>query len=248
MKPTRIIFLGSKRVGYDCLQYLLEHKSSLGITLEGVLTNNNLRLDPKANIVRLCQIWNVPIIPNLSFFLSLPDTDIVLSVQYHEILRKEHITKAKQIAVNLHMAPLPEYRGCNQFTYAILDNAKVFGTTLHRLEEGIDSGAIISERRFPIPRKCFVEDLYKKTEKESILLFKHTIKSIINGRFTLTPQKKYRRKSSIHYRHEIEQLKEIDWNWSKEKIERYIRATTMPGFEGPFIKMHNKKIQCTIQL
>lgn len=67
-----------------------------------------------------------------------------------EILNAEHIGHAKNIALNLHMAPLPEYRGCNQFSFAIADNKKEFGTTIHKMDTGIDHGNILFEKRFPI--------------------------------------------------------------------------------------------------
>ena len=65
------------------------------------------------------------------------------------------------------MAPLPEYRGCNQFSFAIVDGKKEFGTTLHKMEEGIDNGDIIAESRFDIPENCFVKELYELTYKTS---------------------------------------------------------------------------------
>lgn len=48
-------------------------------------------------------------IKDLSVLLSL-EFDILFSVQYHAILTQEQIECAKEIAFNLHLAPLPEYR------------------------------------------------------------------------------------------------------------------------------------------
>jgi methionyl-tRNA formyltransferase len=119
------------------------------------------------------------------------------------------------------MAPLPEYRGCNQFSYAIINNDKEFGTTIHRLEEGIDSGAILFEKRFQIPQNCWVSELYDITYHKSIELFKVSIPKIIAVDYKLKPQKNYlnERSTSLHYRREIEDLKCIDLQWTKEKIE-----------------------------
>ena len=50
-----------------------------------------------------------------------------------------------------------------------------------------------------------------------------------------------KRNTSLHYRKEIEQIKNIDLNWSKDKISRYIRATYMPNFEPPFTIINNQK-------
>ncbi|GAG97315.1 unnamed protein product, partial [marine sediment metagenome] len=65
-------------------------------------------------IGRLCFKYLVDNKDRLKVDLStvLEDCDVLFSVQYDKILTKEQISKAKRIAVNLHMAPLPEYRGC----------------------------------------------------------------------------------------------------------------------------------------
>ena len=177
-------------------------------------------------------------------FINLESFDIAISVQYHKILKKHHIEKAEEIIINLHIAPLPEYRGCNQFSYAIINRDKEFGTTIHRLEEGIDSGAIMFEKRFPIPEDCWVRDLYQIACDNSLSLFQESLPQIISGDFELIPQTSLlpERKTSIHYRKEINNLKNIDLSWSKEKIERHIRATYMPGFEPPYTIINSTKI------
>jgi len=50
------------------------------------------------------------------------------------------------------------------------------------------------------------------------------------------------RKQGIHSKEEINHLMEIDLSWSKEKIERHIRATSMRGFEGPYVLIDDLKV------
>jgi methionyl-tRNA formyltransferase len=136
-KIKTIAFLGAKNIGYECLKYLYGEKGKLNIKIACVLTNAR-----GIKILNFCKKNKLMLIDDLSNFSKLPKVDIIISVQYDKILKKQHIVRAKQIAINLHLAPLPEYRGCNQFSFAILNNDKIFGTTLHKLEEGIDSGPI----------------------------------------------------------------------------------------------------------
>ena len=235
----KIVYLGSKGVGYACLKHLYDHQNSLSIELVGVLTN------PRGEkIIEFCREKSIAIIDGLDEFINIESCDIAISVQYHKILKKEHIGKAKEIIINLHIAPLPEYRGCNQFSYAIINNDKEFGTTIHRLEEGIDSGAIMFEKRFPISNGCWVEDLYQIACDKSVSLFQESLPRIISGEYELVSQSSFfsERKTSLHYRKEINDLKKIDLSWSKNKIERHIRATYMPGFESPYTIVNNRKI------
>ncbi len=235
----KILFLGSKKIGLECLIYLNEHAQQLGCEVVGVLSNHRGN-----EIKRYCVNANIIMLDDLEALEKSDDFDIGISVQYHQILKKIHINKAKEIFVNLHMAPLPEYRGCNQFSFAIIDQAKEFGTTIHKLEEKIDAGAILYEKRFPISPNVWVEDLYDQTFCASLLLFKDSLDKIVRQDYTPIPQSELieTRGSSFHYRKEIETIKKIDLAWPKSKIERYIRATYHRQFSPPYIIIGNQKI------
>ncbi len=248
MPRKRIAFLGNKDIGYECFYYLLENRDVLGIDIAAVITNDKSPLLSKGkSILKLAKKHNIPTLKKSHDLLSITDIDILLSVQYHDILKEQQIKVAKQIAVNLHMAPLPDYRGCNQFSFAILDNAKEFGSTLHRIEKGIDTGDILFEHRFMIEPNSTVTELYEKTYKSAVYLFKSSIKRIVDGDYVLVPQKSLIafRGSAFHQRKEIDKIKEIDLSWPTEKIKKQVRATYFPPFSPPFALVDGKKIDIT---
>lgn len=243
----KIYFLGAKTIGYNCLRYLLDYSHQLDIEVSAVFTNSQANPKDFSNILALCQANHIAVYESIDQILELSAVDYLISVQYHQILRSKHLTKASIAAINLHMAPLPEYRGCNQFSWAIVNGDCEFGTTLHIMAEGIDNGDIIAEKRFAMPENCWVEDLYQLTAEQSYQLFAESIPHIISGDITAKPQQSYTdRKQSFHLRKDIESLKELDLNWSKEKITRHIRATLMPGFEGPYFLLDGKKIRLAL--
>lgn len=241
MKKQRILFLGSKPIGYHCLEYLISQGEELNFEIVGIMTNSNKRFGEEFDLNEIASKNNISILTDLN---NIPQVDIIYSVQYHEILKPEHLAKAQKIAVNLHMAPLPEYRGCNQFTFALLDAKKEFGTTVHVMDCNIDHGDIVAEKRFPIPENCWIQDLYDLTFSNSIDLFKESLPSIVNGTYSRIQQTQLEleRGCSLHFRNEINDVKVIDLNWEKEKIERHLRATSMPGFEPPFAMINNQKV------
>lgn len=243
---SKVIFLGSKPIGYFCLEHLLKEQEEYNIEVVGVLTNNTNRLGA-ADLTKLADRYGVQVIKSLDRLIEF-ECDFLISVQYHEILKAKHLSIASKMAINLHMAPLPEYRGCNQFTFAIIDGKKEFGTTLHVMDEGIDSGAILAEERFPVPDNCFVNELYELTLVASRKLFENKIGAILLGKTTPIPQKKFlERTTSIHYRKEIAQAKKIDLNWDEDKIWRHVRATSMPGFPPPYAEINGIKLNITIE-
>ena len=227
-----VIFIGGKEIGYFCLEHLLSNSNKLGIKIIGVLPSDKSISKSNFSFPNLCKEYGVKIFDKLDDLLNV---DIIISVQFHLILQKRHIEKARQIAVNLHMAPLPEYRGCNQFSFAIIDKAQEFGTSLHKLDASIDGGDLLFEKRFEIQDNLFVSDLYKKTFKQSKILFVEKIQSIIDGTAIFIPQNKLpkERKRGFHLRKEMNQIKQISSEWTIEKQKRYFRATYFPPFSPP---------------
>lgn len=240
-----MVFLGSKPIGYACFRYALEQQEKSNIEITGLLTQSRREFEGQSDLTALAGQYGIPLLPDLD---AIPECDLLYSVQYHQILRKDHLAQAG-IAVNLHMAPLPEYRGSNQFSYAIIDGKKEFGTTLHVMDPRIDHGAILFQKRFPIPEGCWVEELYRLTFDASLQLFCDTFSFVAEGRLEPMPQEELEAQygTALHFRREINDLKQLQFDWDSEKIQRHIRATYMPGFEPPYFMMDGRKLYVTTE-
>jgi methionyl-tRNA formyltransferase len=236
----KIIFLGSKPIGFECLSYLIENKNKLNILIEAVFSNDNIRFGAEYSVKKLAENNQIPFFNDISEIANLADVDFMISVQYHQILNKAQIKKATKLAINLHMAPLPEYRGCNQFSFAILNNEKEFGTTLHVMDYKIDHGAIIAESRFGIKENSSVKELYDLTFQKSVELFKNSIESVFKNQIKYI-EKSENTPSKLYFRKDIEPFKILDKNWDEEKINKHIRALAMPGFEPPYFLINGEK-------
>ena len=200
----KIVFLGAKEIGKQCLQELFARQDTLDFALVAVGTS------PRGQAVKeFCIQHKIPLLTDLNGLFEL-DFDILFSVQYHQILKPQHIFCAKEIALNLHLAPLPEYGGCNQFSFAILNEDKEFGVTIHQMDEGIDNGAIAFQKRFKIPKNCFVEELVELANTYGVELFSENLEKMIKGDYRLIPQDSiFSPRREFHKRIEIESLKHI---------------------------------------
>ncbi|UTW62993.1 hypothetical protein KFE98_02200 [bacterium SCSIO 12741] len=235
---NKVVFMGGKRIGHICLKILLERAEELNAEVIAVFENRSKLSAPEDSLESVAKAQSIPVYYDMEGLFELEPFDTLISVQYHEILLPRHIELARQLAINLHMAPLPEYRGCNQFSFALIDGAEEFGTSIHRLTPKIDGGPLLFESRFPIPENCFVKDLYNQTVEASIRLFEQSIASILKGEVTEVPQEKLdpNRNRGFHLRKEMADLKEINANWPLEKQKRYFRATWFPPFDPPQVK------------
>ncbi len=248
-KNKSIIFLGSKDIGFDCLSYLIQKASALNLEIKGVLTKVNALSSSAKNIPALCAENQIPVLENLEALWKEEAVDFLYSVQYHKILKQKHIDKARVVAVNLHMAPLPDYRGCNQFSFAIIDEAEEFGTTIHQMSTKIDGGAILFEDRFSISKEIWVKELHAKTVNASLELFKTSLAHLVQGNYSPVEQASYynSRSSSFHFRKDIEAAKCLSLDWSKRRLERHIRACYFPPFEPPYFNLGGKRVYVQVE-
>ena len=234
----KIIFLGSKPIGYFCLKHIIDKSKEFDIKIVAVFSNENKRFGG-ASFRELCKEKNIPFYSTIDNLTKIKDPiDYLISVQFHEILKSEHLCRVKKRAVNLHMAPVPDYRGCNQFSYAIFNKEEQFGTTLHIMDKGIDSGDIIAERRFKIKPKISVDELLNQTIEESKILFVSNFDKIFDLTFLPIPQQG---KGRIYFRKDIEKLKEIRLSEGEEILSLKMRSAYMSGFSPPFIRIKNEK-------
>lgn len=83
--------------------------------------------------------------------------DLFVSMSFNQIFRQEIINLPKWKTINCHAGKLPYYRGRNILNWALINDEKEFGITVHYVDEGIDTGDIILQRSYPITD----EDDYK---------------------------------------------------------------------------------------
>lgn len=89
----------------------------------------------------------------------------VVVVNGTRILRKEILASVPAPFINMHAGITPAYRGVHGGYWALADGRPdLVGTTVHRVDEGIDTGAVIAQTRFQITRDdCFCTYPYLHT-------------------------------------------------------------------------------------
>lgn len=76
--------------------------------------------------------------------------DLFVSMSFNQIFRRELMTVPQQRTINCHAGKLPFYRGRNILNWALINDEKEFGITVHYVDEGIDTGDIILQKTYPI--------------------------------------------------------------------------------------------------
>lgn len=155
------------------------------------------------------------------------DADIYVVAAFGQILSKEILDIPKYGCINVHASLLPEYRGAAPIQWAIYDGKEYTGVTIQQMNEGVDTGDIISSVRVDIAGDETGESLFSKLKDAGADLIVETLIQIGNNTAVHEPQDE----SKATYAKMLKkEMGCIDFSRSAVSIERMIRAfTPWPG-------------------
>ncbi|WP_052941469.1 methionyl-tRNA formyltransferase [Chromobacterium subtsugae] len=174
------------------------------------------------------------------------DFDAIVTVYWPWLLSKE-VFSASPITVNFHPAMLPINRGWFPHVHSLIDGSKT-GVTLHKIEDGADTGAIWAQKEVPIAALDTAKDIYDKLQFEIVELFKQKWPDIKQGKITPTLQDESQ--AVYHAKKEIEELDHIDLNQSylaKDLINK-LKARTFGNRGFAYYEENGEKIYVKISL
>jgi phosphoribosylglycinamide formyltransferase-1 len=79
------------------------------------------------------------------------DVELVVLAGYMQLVSAAFLAAFPMRVINVHPALLPAFAGIRAVEQAIDYGVKVFGVTVHFVDEGIDSGPIIAQRALELP-------------------------------------------------------------------------------------------------
>ena len=77
--------------------------------------------------------------------------ELVVLAGYMQLLDPAFLARFPQRVVNVHPTLLPAFPGIGSVEQAIAYGVKVAGVTVHFVDEGVDTGAIIAQQAIPVP-------------------------------------------------------------------------------------------------
>lgn len=195
----------------------------------------------KPSLLAVCRKLRVPVDnPPQPYLPKKFIAQAAFSLQYGKILKKDFLDSIGVPILNFHTGPLPELRGLNTCSWAIINRLKDFGVTVHIIDEGIDTGPIVKKVTFPITSTDTAWSLYKKNNNLMRKIFVKNINSFIKGKFKSSPVKPskmvYRKKGDFDF----SRLK-IDSSLPIEDIDIFIRSRVFPPIQLPYIEEKGKK-------
>ena len=93
------------------------------------------------------------------------DVDLICLAGFMKILSSKFIKKLNKTILNIHPSLLPKYKGLNTHNKAIQNKDKYSGATVHIVNDKLDSGRIILQKKVKILKSDSKKSLEKKVLK-----------------------------------------------------------------------------------
>ncbi len=172
--------------------------------------------------------------------------DIGLSVMFGYKLPPAIFSLFPKGCFNLHPALLPYGRGADPNAWVLLDGEPA-GTTLHWMDEGIDTGDIVGQRRVTVEPTDTGETLYRRLENESLQLLDELWPSIAAGQAPRTPQTGA---GSMHRRADLRTRERIDLDahYTGHELVDRLRALTFPPHPAAYFEKNGRRIRVRVEL
>ena len=112
---------------------------------------------------------------------------IGLSAGFAYLFPRE-VIEAAEILLNVHGTLLPAYAGARTLNWVIECGERESGVTVHRIDDGVDTGPILVQRSFPISRFDTGPSLYRRTLEFEPELVVEALALYASGRAEFRPQ------------------------------------------------------------
>lgn len=192
----RVVFMGTPDFAVPCLQRLLAD----GEEVVGVFTQpdkpkgRGYALAPppvKAEALK----YNIPVFQPNSMrdgaaveILKELQPDLSIVVAYGKILPKEVLELPKYGSVNIHASLLPRYRGAAPIQWCILNGETETGVTAMQMNEGLDTGDMLLQKRLPISPEMTAGELHDALSVLGAEVMSETVRAIRENTLKPIPQ------------------------------------------------------------
>jgi len=164
--------------------------------------------------------------------------DLIVVMAYGQILPREVLQIPKIACLNLHASILPRWRGAAPIQAAIAAGDRETGITVMYMDEGLDTGDILLEKKIeiaPIETGGSLHDRLAKIAPESL---REAISFLAKGNAPRTTQES----QFATYAPKLEREHgRLDWTEPAEVIERKIRAFN--PWPGAFTELDKRKLK-----
>jgi methionyl-tRNA formyltransferase len=171
--------------------------------------------------------------------------DLIVVAAFGQILRKDVLDLPRFGCINVHASLLPRWRGAAPINAAILAGDDETGVTIMKMDVGLDTGPMLSQRSIRLTRDDTAGSVFEKLSVLGADLLIETLLDYISGKIQPIPQPE----EGMTYAPMIKKEEgQLDFTHDVNELERRVRAfNPWPGthmdFDGVNLKVHRTHVE-----
>lgn len=235
-----ILFMGGHELGAKTLEHLINNK----VNVVGVVVSKNANdwyrgVDEVANKFNL-ELYEEENINDQNFSNKIKplNLDLIVCVNFDQILKKDIINLPTIGCINTHASLLPKYRGRAPLNWAMINGEQYSGVTVHFIDEGVDTGDIILQEKIKIDEDDYISDLLNKVKNIYPKIVLNAIRALESNNINLI---KPDLSKGFYVNKRSKDDGKIDFSKPSKDIINFIKAISKP-YPGAFLYHNNKKI------
>ncbi len=195
MSDVRVVFMGSPEFALPTLRALHETFNVVGVVTQPDRRAGRGRKLASPPVKTLAQELGLPLIQpeRLSEEAAMEQLrrwspDLIVVAAFGQILRPGVLYLPPHGCINVHASLLPRWRGAAPIQAAILAGDRETGITIMRMDEGVDTGPILSQRAIAIRPDDTAATLGARLADLGAELLLETLPIYLKGKITPQPQ------------------------------------------------------------
>lgn len=190
----RIVFMGSPDFALPTLKALNDNFNVVGVVTQPDRPSGRGRKLHQPDIKRLAIKLELPYVQPVSLKevsavekLKEWSPDVIVVAAFGQILRENVLNLPSFGCVNVHASLLPRWRGAAPVQAALLHD-DITGVTIMKMDKGLDTGPILSQRALPIADDMTAGVLFDQLAQMGADLLIDTLPKYIDGEIKPQPQ------------------------------------------------------------
>ncbi len=190
LAPLKIGYFADGIWSHNAFRKIIAHKDFhiCFITPRFDSTDETLKLFAKTHNIPYIKAQNINS-PEFLEQIKPFECDIFVSMSFNQIFKEPLISTPRLHTINCHAGKLPFYRGRNILNWALINDEKEFGISVHYVDSGIDTGDLILQRTYPINDKDDYSTLLHTAHTECAEVLFNALCLLHSGKAERIPQK-----------------------------------------------------------
>jgi methionyl-tRNA formyltransferase len=164
--------------------------------------------------------------------------DIAVVAAYGLILPLPILEAPRLGCINIHGSLLPRWRGAAPIQRAIMAGDQESGITIMQMEEGLDTGPMLTRRAIPITETTTAAELHDALAVLGGEMIVEALEGLAEGRLTATRQPA----EGVTYAAKIDKAEaRIDWDRPAVEVARHING--LSPFPGAWFEANGERIK-----